>query len=112
MQSQTRRSAIFWLTRSILGSIEGRIARRTLYLWLLTRLVVALFMLLLGQPPLKLSPISSAIVIGTVYVLAYSTVRASNEDLMLRNLGTSPLVIASLCFGPPLMVELVAGLAA
>ena len=81
-------------------------------MWFLLRLVIALFLLLLGENVWVLDPRASMFLVGIVSVLSYLMVKGNNEDLFLANLGTSSGVLHFLCFAPAAAAELMIGILA
>lgn len=92
------------------GSLEIRILRRSVAYWFLMRIVGGVFSVALGGNPWVLAPRASLILITVVFILVFIVVRRNHEDLFLRNMGTSPGLLNTLCFGPALAMELIAGL--
>jgi hypothetical protein len=100
------------ISKVLTGSVERRVALRTLYFWLLIHLVFALFMSLLGQHQVFiLEPAASIILVAVVSLLSLLTARGNNEDVFLANLGSSTTTLYFLCSAPAAVLELAVGIA-
>jgi hypothetical protein len=91
----------------MVGALEWGMIARSGGLWLLIRLVIALFAWIAGEHPLFLSPAAAVFVALVTVSLSWLATRGRFEDLMLSNLGTPPWVIAVLVSMPPLVCEVI-----
>jgi hypothetical protein len=93
----------------MMGALEWVLIARSCSIWLLVRLVIALFALITGEHPLLLAPAAAVIVVLVTISLSWLTTRGRFEDLILANLGTPPWLIAVLLSIPPLACEVILG---
>src|SRR5688572_16479493 len=91
-----------------LGSPGGNsVALRAAGLWVLVRVVAAVFTRLAGGSAVERSVMTSILVISIAGFLAALDARNHHEHLFLANLGTSRVAFVLMCVVPPLVGEIV-----
>jgi hypothetical protein len=85
--------------------IEMAVLRRSMGLWLVGRLALAVLLLLSDANPVVLHPKASLVFASVVGLLSWLDTRRRNEDLLLANLGTPRRAVYLFQFGPALGLE-------
>lgn len=106
-ESESGIRAVSSLDRFPLGPPgEGSVALRAAGLWMLVRIVAAVFTSGAGGSVVALSAMTSIMIVAMAGFLAAMDARNHNEHLFIANLGTSRVAFGALCVVPPLVGEI------